>query len=581
MTTADSMLPAEAREGSPFAEREGAQTRFGRFEHLLTTASEYLNPILVKETRQALKSWQFVIAFTLLLLVGWGWSLLYLSLKYSEIGQGIFYAPQGAPMLAGYYCILAFFMVVIVPFVAFRSLSAEREDGTYELVSITALSARQIVGGKLGSAILQMLIYLSALAPGMAFTYLLRGVDVVLILMTCLYLFLGSVLLSLAGLVLATVTTSRLWQMVLGVLFILGLAVLFLYSAVGGAFGITQGAALPYDEMFFWVGQLAFLTAYACYSVQLFLAAAARITFVSENRSTALRIGMAVMQVLCIGWVSWHWLVLEERYALYFLLIWAAIHWWLMGSLLVGESDELSLRVRRSLPASFLGRMFFTWLNPGPGTGFMFTFTNAFALLLVVIAMAIFSNAYPFAGRLQEEQVLFALFAFCYVVIYVGGTRLLMLLMDRVVHAGVFLSLLVSLLLVLLGTFVPLVGQGFVIGMMRTRMEYTAFQVSNPFWTLLAIEENDLTELPMGGFSIPLEAILLVLAAGGMLLVNMLLAAREVDRQREAAPQRVIEDEAALHPEKIAKPAPTSPWDDGQEVPASTEPQQDEASTGE
>jgi len=35
--------------------------------------------------------------------------------------------------------------------------------------------ARQIISGKLGSAALQVLVYLSALAPCLAFTYLLRG----------------------------------------------------------------------------------------------------------------------------------------------------------------------------------------------------------------------------------------------------------------------------------------------------------------------------------------------------------------------------------------------------------------------
>ena len=75
-------------------------------------------------------------------------------------------------MLCGYFIILTIPVLIIVPFSAFRSLAAEREDGTFELLSITALSSRQIVTGKLGSAMLQMLIYYSALAPCIAFTYL-------------------------------------------------------------------------------------------------------------------------------------------------------------------------------------------------------------------------------------------------------------------------------------------------------------------------------------------------------------------------------------------------------------------------
>ena len=40
-----------------------------------------------------------------------------------------------------YYAILAFPLAVVVPYAAFRSLAAEREDNTYDLLSITTLQA--------------------------------------------------------------------------------------------------------------------------------------------------------------------------------------------------------------------------------------------------------------------------------------------------------------------------------------------------------------------------------------------------------------------------------------------------------
>jgi hypothetical protein len=99
------------------------------------------------------------------------------------IGPRVYYAAEGAEMLFPYYLILAFALLVVVPFGAFRSLAAELEDHTYELLSITTLGARQIISGKLASSFLQMLVYLSAIAPCIAFTYLLRGVDIRTILM--------------------------------------------------------------------------------------------------------------------------------------------------------------------------------------------------------------------------------------------------------------------------------------------------------------------------------------------------------------------------------------------------------------
>jgi hypothetical protein len=560
MSAADSMLPAAAREGNPFAPTPAS--RFGWVEQRVTQVSEWLNPILVKETRQALKSRQFLITFILLLICGWGWSLLYLAIQYSQIGEGIFYAPQGAPMLTGYYWVLSFPLLVIVPFTAFRSLSAEREDGTFELVAITTLKPRQVIGGKLGSAVLQMLVYLSALTPGMAFTYMLRGVDIFLILMTCFYLFLTSVFFAVVGLLLATVTTSRHWQMVLGIIFILGLVILFIYAGAGTTMAINAGV-LPYDQPDFWAVQAFIVCIYAGYISLIYLSAMARITFASDNRSTKLRVAMLACNVIAMGWGLWLWLRFEEGETLYVLLSWAAVHWWFMGSLMVGEVSELSPRVRRELPSTFLGRMLLTWFVPGPGTGFMFAVVNMLAVSLVVVMAAWFSNTFSLQANVGEEQVLYAGFMLTYVVIYVGIVRLAMLLVDRMISGGIFVSALLGIVMLLAGTFVPLALQALQAGYFRQRFDtYTALLAPAPFCALWGIEANELWNIPLpGGWNLPLELLLLTAVASLVMFVNMLLAAREVERERIAIPVRVVEDEKELHPPRQLKPEPASPWE--------------------
>ena len=176
-----------------------------RTEALLDRAGDRLNPILVKEARQAMKSRQFVTTFSLLLICGWLWTVLFISFGYPAIK----YAPVGPGVLLGYYLVLSVPLLIVVPYAAFRSLAAEREDGTYELLSITTLTSRQIVLGKLGSAILQMMVYYSALAPCIAFTYLLRGIDIITIGLLLAYTFLASLLLSALGLMMATVTRAK------------------------------------------------------------------------------------------------------------------------------------------------------------------------------------------------------------------------------------------------------------------------------------------------------------------------------------------------------------------------------------
>ncbi|NLE37731.1 MAG: hypothetical protein GX621_06875 [Pirellulaceae bacterium] len=134
---------------------------WARADRFMVVVGDRLNAILVKETRQALKSRQFFITFALLLLCGWAWSLLGVAL----IGPDVYWTTNGPGMFFGYYVILAFPLLIVVPYGAFRSLAAEQEERTYEMLSITALGPRQIVRGKLGSAALQMLIYLSAITP--------------------------------------------------------------------------------------------------------------------------------------------------------------------------------------------------------------------------------------------------------------------------------------------------------------------------------------------------------------------------------------------------------------------------------
>ena len=106
---------------------------------------------------------------------------------------------------------------VVVPFAAFRSLAAEREDNTYDLLSITTLRPRQIISGKLGSAVVQMAVYFSAITPCLAFTYLLRGVDVPTIALILAYTFVASLALAMFGLLLATLTQQRYHQVILSV----------------------------------------------------------------------------------------------------------------------------------------------------------------------------------------------------------------------------------------------------------------------------------------------------------------------------------------------------------------------------
>src|SRR5262245_20319069 len=238
--------------------RERFAAAWREIESQLVTVSDWLNPILVKETRQALKSWQFALTFVLLLVACWIITIGGIAL----IGPSVYYAAGGGDLLRAYYFVLALALFVVVPFAAFRSLAAEREDNTYDLLTITALRPRQIIGGKIGSAIVQMAVYFSAITPCLAFTYLLRGVDVPTIAMLLTYSFFASLALSMIGLLLATLTRHRYHQVILSVGFVALLLLVFYFSQLIAEEFIRTGYQLV-GQREFWIANLGFASFFA------------------------------------------------------------------------------------------------------------------------------------------------------------------------------------------------------------------------------------------------------------------------------------------------------------------------------
>jgi ABC-type transport system involved in multi-copper enzyme maturation permease subunit len=539
-----------------------------RFDQRLEALGEWLNPILVKECRQALKSRQFLITFSMVLLCGWLWSIVGLAL----LGPGVSYSFDGPEMFYFYYLILAFPLIIIVPYGAFRSLAGEREDRTYELLSITTLKPRQIISGKLASAVVQMLVYFSAISPCLAFTYLLRGIDIVTILFVLAYLFLASLALSLVAILIATISRERHWQIVLSVIVVVGLAFLFIMALMLGHMLLRENP-FALTEEWFWIGHAAAASAYASTFALLFCAAAAQLTFPSDNRSTPLRVCMLAQHVLFTGWMAYgvslemtrsQFAVLSAE-PLFIYLSLAAVYWFFMGSFMTGESPNLSPRVQRELPRSGLARALFTWFNPGPGTGYVFALANVTgAVLFTFLVMWIWKEFYgAFIGRglrsFENEVLIFGALVICYFTIYLGLGKLVLAWLRRRNVAGVLTSLVTNVLLVLVGCGVPLL-----IHLMsediRMNTSYRMLHITNPIYT--AIYTVDRPSL-LGSETITVLAIL-TCGAVVVLLLNARSIVQETRRTRVALPKRVTEEEAgltALH--STLAYTPTNPWDEG------------------
>jgi hypothetical protein len=540
----------------------GDEPRRSALDAFLERASEWLNPILVKEARQALKSRQFVVTFGLVLLYSWGVSIVGLAM----IGPEATYGANGPVMFGWYYAGLAFCLLIVVPFGAFRSLAVEQEERTYELLSITALKPRQIVSGKLGSAVVQMLVYLSALSPCLAFTYMLRGIDVLTILYILAWTVLASLGLSQAALVMGTLTENKALQVVLAVVVILGLvvaAIIGLYAALGLVFFDR----LDFANIDFLVGNAVGLTAWASYLALGFFASVARITFASDNRSTRLRVVMLLQHCLFAGWLAWPWFTMETISVAMFGILGsfagcAGIHWFVMGALMTSESPQLSLRVKRSLPQSLLGRVFLTWFNPGPGTGYIFAIGGAAGAFLLILAAQMTDRGILAAssgrgvGFSSPRLFCFGALGISYLAIYLGIGMAIIRLARRFWSIDLLGGLLIHLILVLLGCVIPCLA-----GMMISsngQLDWSLLQTPCFPWTLARF----LNYGPGSYLPSDTTALMLIvpLAAGVVILANLPSVVRELRHVRIAPPARVIEEEAKFAPPPPPAP-PQSPWD--------------------
>lgn len=533
-----------------------------RLDNLLLRLGDRLNPILVKETRQALKSKQFVITFLATLGAGWLWSLAGVLAQ----GESIHFAASGGVLFLVYYFILMFSMLVMTPVRAMRSLSVEIEEGTHELLAITTLRPSQIVVGKLGSAAVQMAIYFSALAPCMTFTYLLRGIDLATILYLFFWVLQLSVAMSVIGLSLATASRGRHAQHGLTAAFLVFLVLVFVVCCAGVA---TQFGELThfFRRPLFWaINGCAFcvLNSY----LWLFLAGATvQLRFAAANRSTLLRVAMLAQHAIFTGWTCWPFLTMvqtagpgEALAVLSIYLMAICANWHVMGSFLIGESHEVSDRVRRTLPQTFAGRTMFTWFSPGAGTGLAFTLANMLAAFgTAALACRFLEAQTPDGGKIPwpywRHLLSVGLLCVGYSTFYLGLGNLILRALARIVPPSRMLSLALQIVLILTASGAPVAIEELWID--QPASDFSLLHVGNPIAAL-----SSLAALEARGDPLYLRLTIVVPLAGALLLLlNLPFVIDGLRRTRVSQPARVAEEDAAREALRNPPgPVKTNPW---------------------
>lgn len=173
----------------------------GTFERI----TESVGPIVVKEVRQGLRARVFSIFFGVLLAACFVIALI-------GVGNvaGVAGATAGRGFFASFISALGCVTFFVIPFAAFRSMLRELEDETWVLLTLTGLGAHSITRGKWVSAMSQSMLFASACAPYVLFSYFLNGVDILQLVAGLLLATAFSALLTAAGIAIATQAHSKL-----------------------------------------------------------------------------------------------------------------------------------------------------------------------------------------------------------------------------------------------------------------------------------------------------------------------------------------------------------------------------------
>ena len=476
------------------------------------TFDDRLNPILVKEVRQALRGRYFRWLFGLTLLVTAFLALMVVTIASNQsshvrIGQEFF--------LSIYAC-MSGAVLVLVPFSAFLSTSAEWDENTHDLLVLSNLRPRHIVWGKLSSALIQALLYFSTFTPFLVAAFLLNGLDLLVALVVLACSIASSIALSLIAIALASLARLRAARGVVLALFGAGLT-----AGWGMAFALVVELVQNPQDLRSAEGQVAVVTYITTALLLGGLAAViamARFSHEEENRSTPMRVLSLTLPVVAALWASWfHKLGSASEFA-WALQLAAAHPLLLMWIFFVSEPEALGRRTlqfagrRRGLALALLPVL------PGGGRGVLLFACHALLAFAAVAGLNLLWST-PADEQLEAFAIIGWLYLFCFV--YLALPSGLVSLFGKADRLRILLRVLLVVAWPLL-LFVPVMLRAFMGQFSSLDWEHPF----SPYWALMRLQSSGADPYSLAGpFAVLVLLALLTLFVN---LPRMLRAVREV-----------------------------------------------------
>jgi hypothetical protein len=407
--------------------------------------SDRINPIVIKELRQAVQS-RFVIAALLTLL---SVQLAAIGIYILASGASLFGFDSGRQSFMMLFGILQVIGIVFVPLYTGARLAAERSDINVDLLFITTIKPRSVIAGKMFAAMTLTAMIYSACTPFMAFTYFLRGIDLPSIFISLGIGFVAVMACAQGAVFVACVPVNRAFKIIFG-LIALTIFGLICFGTVLWVNEILRRGVIGRD---FWQ-MITVMSMVISFLIGLFFVlSVALIMPVAANRALPVRLFITVAWLLAgvaavagslsenYNWPVVVWMVAFE--IVFALALFAA----------VSERDLPGRRVLRSIPKSLPGRAGAFFFFSGAANGL------AWASVMIVLTLAVawvWVKSFPHNSNLRDLvdgakwMGGMCLYFFCYAM---TGALLRRFLFSRI---GTELTWLISVALLILGIGAPI-----------------------------------------------------------------------------------------------------------------------------
>ncbi|MFK7740250.1 MAG: hypothetical protein AB8H80_07995 [Planctomycetota bacterium] len=440
--------------------------------------SDLLNPILVREVQQAVKGRVFVLTILVALAVSVVIAVVVASDYLDGVGDG------GSAFNLGFATLVPLILFV-VPMQAYNSMRTEMRGGIVEQLLMSRLGPGRVLFGKLQAAMVQFLLYVSVLAPLVATSYLLRGVDLPTIAVSLLLALLVCITATAFAVSSAAQAVAPSMQGLanLGVAFGLGIGTFTLVGIVGsGAYATSLGAVMRSGSFSMTLSAVVLVAGLS--TTLSWLTARSFLLHAFENKSTAFRIFLMLLPAIAFGWMlgftpsrMWSELFLVFLSGLVVLGL-------VFGVFMVTEQQKLSPRVHAHAPASPLRATLMAPLYPGRDRGMLCLVV--FLAMLALIALIFWPSSLGSGFRVSRFAVRVALMTTAYALIYLGLGRWLRHRLPETAAGSSAARILIPSLLFLF-ILVPCLVDALALGGVRG---WHIGHAMNPFWTVSYFVES-------------------------------------------------------------------------------------------